>query len=150
MITVETNRYAECRQTGIKDSLRFPTTVDEIRAIFAINIIMGIRQLPRITNYWNNQEPFGDEYVSSIMTRIRFVKLNQYLHVRDTSRTPVRGEPSFDPLFKIRPLIDCVQNAYKTFYKPACKTFYLSVDEGMVGYKGRVRFLQYMPEKPTK
>uniref|UniRef100_A0A0L8GW45 DNA polymerase delta subunit 3 n=1 Tax=Octopus bimaculoides TaxID=37653 RepID=A0A0L8GW45_OCTBM len=67
MITAETNRYAECKQAGKKDSLRFPATVDEIRAFFAINIIMGIRQLPRITNYWSDQEPFGDEYISSIM-----------------------------------------------------------------------------------
>ncbi|XP_036362000.1 uncharacterized protein LOC118764908 [Octopus sinensis] len=128
-----------------KDSLWFPTTLNEIKAYFAINIIMGIRNLPRITNYWSSDKPFGDEYVSSIMTRTRFLKLTQYLHVRDTSSTPVRGEPGFDPLFKIRPLIDCVQNT--KLYKPErC----LSIDEGMVGYKGRVRFRQHIPGKPTK
>ncbi|XP_036355624.1 piggyBac transposable element-derived protein 4-like, partial [Octopus sinensis] len=81
------------------------------------------------------------------MTRTRFLKLTQYLHVRDTSSTPVRGEPGFDPLFKIRPIIDCVLNTYKTVYKPGR---WLSIDEGMVGYKGRVRFRKYMPGKPTK
>ncbi|XP_036364210.1 piggyBac transposable element-derived protein 5-like [Octopus sinensis] len=91
-ITAETNRYAECKQAGKKDSLWFPTTMDEIRAFFAINIIIGIRQLPRISNYWSDLELLRDEYVSSIMTEIRFVKLNKYLHVRDTSSTPVRGE----------------------------------------------------------
>lgn len=137
LITAETNCYADCKQREKKDSLWFPTNVNEIRAYLAINIIMGIRKLPRITNYWNSDERFGDEYVSSIMTRTRFLKLSQYSYVRDTSHTPVHGEPNFDPLFEIRLLIDCVQNTDKTFYKPG-----RSIEESMVGYKGRICFGQ--------
>lgn len=32
-------------------------------------------------------------------------------------------------------------------YKPAIR---ISVDEGMIGFKGRLSFRQYMPAKPTK
>jgi len=49
---------------------------------------------------------------------------------------PEREDPSYNPLYKVRPLIDLCQRT----------TF----DEGMIRYKGRLYFRQYMPKKPVK
>ena len=45
---------------------------------------------------------------------------------------------------KVRTMIDLI---YPDNYKPGQN---LSVDEGMIGFKGRVHFRQYMPAKHTK
>ena len=75
------------------------------------------------------------------------MKINQYIHLKDTSNTPGRDDPNYDPLYKMRPMIDLILPKLKDNYKPGEN---LSVDEGMIGFKGRVHFRQYMPAKPTK
>ena len=148
MVATETNRYAEQKMADKGNDPRWwPTTLEEIRAFFCVNIMMGIRKLPRISNYWSTDERFADPYISSIVTKTRFTKLTQYLHLRDTSATPGRDDPNYDPLFKVRTLIDLVLPRCKDNYKPGCD---LSIDEGMIGFKGRLHFRQYMPAKPTK
>ncbi|KAK3103740.1 hypothetical protein FSP39_021492 [Pinctada imbricata] len=118
-----------------------------MRAFVALNIIIGVRQLPRLENYWSTDERFGDPYVSSILTKTRFMKINQYIHLRDTSNAPGRNDPNHDPFFKVRNMIDLILPKLREVYKPGQN---LSVDEGMIGFKGRVHFRQYMPAKPTK
>ncbi|KAL8600762.1 hypothetical protein ACOMHN_055957 [Nucella lapillus] len=81
------------------------------------------------------------------MPKTRFLKLNQYFHLRDTTNTPGRDSPQYDPLFKIRPFLDMLQPLFKANYNPGRD---LSIDESMIGYKGRLFFKQYMPAKPTK
>ncbi|XP_056020995.1 piggyBac transposable element-derived protein 4-like [Ostrea edulis] len=143
-LATETNRYAT--QKG-PDPRWSPTNANEMRAFVSINIFMGVRQLPCISNYWSTDERFSDPFIASIMPKTRFVKINQYLHLRDTSNTPGRNDPAYDPLFKVRNLIDVIQPKLRETYKPGKN---LSVDEGMIGFKGRLHFRQYMPAKPTK
>ena len=50
-------------------------------------------------------------------------------------------------LYKVRPLIESLNTAFRDIYYPTCE---LSVDERMVGFKGRLGFKQYFPLKPTK
>ncbi|KAK3106989.1 hypothetical protein FSP39_004511 [Pinctada imbricata] len=140
----ETNRYAT--QKG-PDPKWTPNNAEEMRAFVALNIIIGVRQLLRLENYWSTDERFGDPYVSSILTKTRFMKINQYIHLRDTSNAPGRNDPNYDPLFKVRNMIDLILPKLREVYKPGQN---LSVDEGMIGFKGRVHFRQHMPAKPTK
>jgi len=147
-VAQETNKYAEQKQQVSGPDPRWrPTSATEIRAYIGINIMMGVKQLPRIWCYWSTDKRYGCPYISGIMPKTRFLKLNQYIHLRDTSDTPGRDDPRYDPLFKVRPLLDNVAKNFRTVYKPGRD---LSVDEAMVGYKGRLHFKQYMPAKPTK
>ncbi|PJE77704.1 hypothetical protein CI610_03368 [invertebrate metagenome] len=73
--------------------------------------------------------------------------MNRYIHLRDTSNVPGRNDPEYDPLFKVRNMIDFIVPKLQENYNPGQK---LSIDEGMIGFKGRVHFRQYMPAKPTK
>ena len=147
-LALETNRYAEQIQLARSNDQRWrPTSAEEMRAYIGMNIMMGIRQLPQIWCYWSPDKRYGDPYISSIMPKTRFVKLNQYFHVRDTENTPGRDDPLYDPLYKVRPLIDDVVQRCKANYKLQRD---ISVDESMIGFKGRIHFRQYMPAKPTK
>eukprot|EP00106_Octopus_bimaculoides_P016965 XP_014784407.1 PREDICTED: uncharacterized protein LOC106879391 [Octopus bimaculoides] len=103
--------------------------------------------LPRLWNYWSPDVRYGDPYISSIMSKTRYSKISQYLHLTDSANAPSKNDPNYDPLYKVRPIIDLLVNNYRTVYLPGKN---LSVDEAMIGYKGRVHFRQYMPAKPTK
>jgi len=65
--------------------------------------------------------------------------------------TPVdrkkKGESGFDPLYKVRPLLDHLTAVFLSYYQPAQ---HVSIDEMMVGTRCRVSFMQYMPKNPTK
>ena len=52
-----------------------------------------------------------------------------------------------DKLFKVRPLLDRLANTFRKEYRPSK---FVSIDEGIVKYKGRLGFKQYMPTKPVK
>ena len=77
------------------------------------------------------------------MSGRRFELLLSNLHLNDDEKMPPRGSPHFDRLYKVRPVLDRVVEAFKVHYKPQKN---LSIDESMVGFKGRLAWIQYMPK----
>ena len=75
------------------------------------------------------------------------MKINRFLHVNNTDSAPARGQPGFDPLLKIRNIIDHLPVLFGSCLKPQRE---LSVDEAMIPFRGRLNFKQYVPAKPTK
>lgn len=55
--------------------------------------------------------------------------------------------PGHDKLCHIRPILDDILQKCTNNYNPHREQ---SVDEGMIAYKGRLSFKQYLPAKPTK
>ena len=81
------------------------------------------------------------------MAKNRFEEISQFLHLNDTSREPAREEANFDRLYKCHPALTAVLRNVQRCYLP---TKNISVDEGMIAFKGRLSFRQYLPAKPTK
>ena len=81
------------------------------------------------------------------MSSRRFELILKFLHLNDSEKQQRRGEPGYDKLFKVRPLLDLLLKAFKDMYIP---TQFLSIDESMISFKGRLFFLQYLPGKPHK
>ena len=119
----------------------------EMKAFIGINIIMGITKLPQVALYWSSDDFFGNQGIKKVMTKNRFEEITCYLHFNDSSVEPTRGTPGFDRLYKIRPIFNSILGNCQTKFKP---TKNLSVDEGMIAFRGRLSFRQYMPAKPTK
>ncbi|XP_018306394.1 piggyBac transposable element-derived protein 4-like [Mycetomoellerius zeteki] len=122
-------------------------TKDEILKFLGLNIFMGVKKLPSYRDFWSRNELLHDTYVSNVMTVIRFGYLLSHFHLNDNSNEPKKGQPGFDKLYKIRPLLDKLSETFKTCYKP---NQYQSIDESMIRFKGRSSFKQYMPMKPIK
>ena len=57
------------------------------------------------------------------------------------------GTPDYDKLYKVRHYINILLENFKNNYIPFEN---LSIDESIIGYKGRLSFIQYMPKKPHK
>ena len=81
------------------------------------------------------------------MKRDRFSLIMKLLHLADNEQYTPKGQPGHDPIFKLRPFLEpLIANFQQSF------TLHreLSIDEAMVGFKGRLAFIQYLPKKPTK
>lgn len=122
-------------------------TVEELEAFIGILIFMGFHQLPSIRLYWSNDENFHIDRVARVMSIKRFLKILRNLHLNDNEKMPARGSTSFDKLHKIRPLLSHFQKIFPSLFSPSQ---FISIDESMVGFKGRSTMKQYMPMKPVK
>ena len=113
-----------------------------------VSILIAVNVLPDIYDYWSLQETFHYFPIASCISRKRFLEIPRYLHfVDNTISLAQRGEPGYDRLGKIRPIIDAVNNAILTSYRPNCEN---SIDEAMIKFKGRSSLKQYVPLKPVK
>ena len=124
-----------------------PHNIDELRKFLALVIVMGIIHFPSIEDYWVKSWPFSNSTFSSVLKRDRFTLLLKFLHLNDNSQYIPKGQPGHDPLYKIRPFMDNLIRNFQHSYIPGRE---LSLDESMIGFKGRLGFVQYMPKKPTK
>lgn len=121
--------------------------VAELKKFLAMVIIMGLISYPSIEDYWVTSWPFATPTFSSILSRDRFSLLMKFLHLNDSTKYVPKGQPGYDPLYKLRPFVDPLLANFKAAYTLGRE---LSVDEAMIGFKGRLWFLQYLPKKPTK
>ena len=63
-------------------------------------------------------------------------------YLADSDAQPQRGEPGFDKLFTLRPLLNLLLPRFRDSYTP---DQYLSIVESMISFKSRLSFLQYLP-----
>ena len=59
------------------------------------------------------------------------------LHFNNNQNHIPRGQPGFDPLFKVRPVLNTVLLTSETVYSPERN---VTVDEGTVGWRGNLSF----------
>jgi len=103
--------------------------------------------LPETSLYWSKDPALGVPFVKHVMTRDRFDKLNQYLHLNNNENFVPRGQPNHDKLFKVRPFLEAVMKNFREEYRPKQNS---SMNEAMVGFKGQLSMKQYLPLKPVK
>lgn len=85
--------------------------------------------------------------LQQVLKRDRFSLILKFLHLNDNTHYIPKGQQGHDPLYKLRPLLDPLIANFRAAYTPNRE---LSIDEAMVGFKGRLSFIQYLPKKPTK
>lgn len=141
-IVFQTNLYATQENKPFQ-----PTTIDEIKIFFGINLFMAIKKLPSYRDYWSTASDLHDYFIAPLMPMNRFGWLLGHLHLNDNSLQPKKGDPYYDKLYKIRPLLTRLSQTFSECYKPHQK---VTVDESMVKFKGRSSLKQYMRDKPIK
>ena len=152
IMTTNTNLYAtqflENRNLGTFSRYHkwTDTTAKEMQAYVALQIAMGINNKPEIPDYWSTYWLTAGKFCD-VMSRNRYQLLNTFLHFNDNIERRARGEEGYDPLFKVRTLMNCIDPRYLSAYAPDKE---LSIDESMIKFKGRIFFRQYLPAKPTK
>ena len=72
----------------------------------------------------------------------RFREISRYLHFVDNDHLASHGDPAYDQLGKVRPLITHLSNKFATLYEPSKE---VAVDEVMIKFQGCSSLKQYMP-----
>ena len=122
-------------------------SVDEFLAYLGFCVLMGLVHLPAVDDYWRKDEYFRYSHISDRISRSRFREISRYLHFADNSQLPQRGQPGYDKLGKVRPVLEALQSRFLQCYNPHCEQ---SIDEAMIKFQGRSTLKQFMPAKPTK
>lgn len=146
----ETERYANQQIAENPDSNKSAwskPSLPEIKAFIGLCFLMGIDVKPETKLYWST-DPFMESPIfRKTMPRNRFMQVMRYLHFSDNHNAQQPGHPSYDVLYKIRNILNMFNTSMKREFVP---TRQVSIDECMIPFKGRVKFKQYMPAKPTK
>nr|KAG5704860.1 hypothetical protein BaRGS_001331 [Batillaria attramentaria] len=106
---------------------------------------MGLCHKNNLKDYWAETSSLtSTPEFGTYMSRNRFSQLRSNLHFNNNELRRKRGHPDYDPLYKVRPIIDAVMPTYLENYVPNRE---VSVDECMGKFRGRVFFRQYIPRK---
>ena len=73
------------------------------------------------------------------------MEIKLFLHFVDKDTIILYGQPGFDRLAQVRPILDLLKFDY--LY---CPHRDVSVDEAMIKFKGKSKITQYIPLKPIK
>jgi hypothetical protein len=114
----------------------------EMEAFFGLLLIAGAykAQYRSVDELWSQKE--GHPVFRATMTKARFCALKGHLRFDD----PIRRDAN-DPLAPIRNVATSFITKLRDYvFAPEC----LCVDEQLLEFHGRVRFLQYIPSKPGK
>ncbi|XP_048586613.1 piggyBac transposable element-derived protein 4-like, partial [Nematostella vectensis] len=145
LIVEETNRNA--RRKDADRTYWEPVNASDIKIYLAIRLQQGIKSVPSERDYWATSPFLGVKSIKDVMSKNKYVKINQYLHFNDAEKAKTRGQEEHDKLFHVRPLIKRLSETFLKAYKPNREN---AIDEGLIKYKGRLGFKQYMPLKPAK
>ena len=108
---------------------------EEMKAFVGMLIVMGLCKLPHLEMYWSTTHPLFTPELRKVMPLVRFQQIWRFLHLNDSSKQVSHGEHGYDALFKVRPLLDLVCPRLESEYNPH---EYMSVDEAMIKFKGRL------------
>ena len=103
---------------------------------------MEILKYPRIADYSSQKILYRNNVVSKLMPTNRFQLLLRMIHFADSEN----ADPN-DRILKIRPLVDKLCIKFSDLQIPGK---FLSVDESVIKFRGRVIFRQYIPGKSSK
>lgn len=151
VIVEETNRYAEqciidrMINENLSEKARLcnwtDTNKDEIKNFIAILMWMGLDQKPTLAHYWSNN-PIYDGKTRDFMSRNWFELLLRYIHFADN-----RNSNANDKLHKLGTVLSYLNDRFSKMYIPGEK---VCIDETMMPFKGRLGFIQYIPNKRHK
>jgi hypothetical protein len=132
------------KDTGSTSSQPPDIMIEEIYTFFALISQMGHDQHGSLKNYCSREEQYCTPFYSNVMACDRFFHILRFLHFENNDDLPNRDDPDYYRLWKIRKVLDTLNNTFCEMYNP---TEHLAVDKVIVLYKGRVIFWQYIPKK---
>ncbi|XP_071129298.1 piggyBac transposable element-derived protein 4-like [Mytilus edulis] len=153
-ISEETNRYAKQYLDKNNNLSRFSrfrkwtnTTATEMKRFIAVVFAMGILSQSDVTDYWSKNPVTSTPFFPSTMPRDRFLLMSSFFHLANNDEYVARGQPNYNPLFKLGTFYGRIVNRFHSVYTPGQS---ISLDEGMIPWRGNLSFRVYSPDKPVK
>lgn len=107
-VVVETNRFAKDQKIGEQNGKEFmEISVMELKAFMGLHLAMGLVKRSTIRSYWRSTPLFfATPSFPSIMKKSRFCEIRSALNFSYNEISIPKGFAGYDPLFKVRPLLD--------------------------------------------
>ena len=87
--------------------------------------------------YWLLDPLLRMPATADVMGKSRYQRINQYFLIKDNTEALPKTDPKYDPLFKVRQLLDIVKEKSHTHFNPGHE---ISINEGMIKFNGRLSF----------
>lgn len=149
-IVEETNNYARNKIAKKILSKRstwhtwVDVTVEEITAFLGVILNMGTITVSNLQEYWSRNFNSKIPFFGSIFRRERFMQIYWMLHLNKNNPNDQRLRARTQ---KVSHYLELLDKKFKEHFIPSRE---ISVDESVVGFKGKICFLTYNPKKPTK
>ena len=109
---------------------------------------MGLIRKVSIEEYWNTRNSSqSTPWFRCMFSRNRYQNILKFLYLVDKKKIPKGNDSSYKPSLRFKPLIDFVNSKFLHYYNPRRE---LSVDESLIGTKGKTSMLQYIPSKRSR
>lgn len=114
-----------------------PILRQELNKFLGLCIVMGNIRMPSLKHYWKMKNSiYKHPIIGQTMARNRFQVILLALRFYDTNIPVTKKEK-----------IDYIVKNFKTYYSPGK---HLSIDEALLGFKGRLSYEQYIPLKRSR
>ena len=137
-----------CQQSPLKWYSRMRNWKDitggDIQILFAHLLVVGIMKRGNAAKYWANCDITKLDFFGKYLYRNFYQMLLSNFYCTTNSLNPPPRWPGHDPLHKIRPFLTMCQENFHLKYRTG---WFLSVDEGGCGFRGKVKFLFYNKDK---
>ncbi|XP_068232203.1 piggyBac transposable element-derived protein 4-like [Palaemon carinicauda] len=144
------NRFLASKEEWIREHPRSkyriwkPVTHERMKKFLALSLLMGLIKVQDIKDFWSTFRSTRIPFYGETMPRDEYLLISRFLHLNDNTLNKPRGDPQYDPWFRVRPLLDSSNKLFKDHYNLQQT---ISLDESMIGMRNRCAFIQYMPNK---
>ena len=114
----------------------------ELKTVFGILIAMGITRMSDMRDHWSKRRFMGTPDIADAITYNRFSEIKTAIRFYDK-----RSKDNSSDVYKVKSILERIPTISKQLYTPSK---HLSVDQSLVAFKGRSKFLLYMPLKSAK
>ena len=142
----ETNDYARYCREELHVTLSYKwhrCNMTDMAHYLGLHVFFGLLICGDVRQYWRRGFFMATPNVSGLMTRDAFLAIDRYFHVFNRRAIP-RGNQ--DKLILVRPLMEYLQDRCRMLVVPSKN---LSLDEGLLAYKGRLSIKVYNPTLAT-
>ena len=148
-LVAESNKYFSwCKaklgvlQEHSKTHLWEPVTKEKLRAFFGLLLNMGLIRKHKIEEYWNTQNYSQDTPMfRQVMKLDTFKLILRFFHASDSAQEEKRGTPNYDPQYKFLQVLEHFTATWAEEYSLGRD---ISIDETIVGFKGRHVLVNYI------
>ena len=109
--------------------------IDEIKAFFALIIVMGLVHQQDVHNYWSLDLVTSTPFFGTVMPKDRFLLILKFLHFCDNEGYVPRGQEGYDPLYKLGlPYHTIIELFGKNYYPTKMKDWYHGLETSTSGF----------------
>ncbi|XP_014480528.1 PREDICTED: uncharacterized protein LOC106747479 [Dinoponera quadriceps] len=117
---------------------------EEMKAFLGVILNMGTVYVSHIQNYWSKEFETRISFFSKILSQKSFLQIFGMLHLNENAS---KAQDIRTRVQKVNDFIEYLDEKFREYFVPGKE---VSIDEAVVKFKGRISFITYNPQKPTK